>query len=699
MTETDFQDDLGLDLGEDEVQDPPPLGGRDPLDPDGPDPGPDDDQDEFTEDDYTRADEIRKFSVFARITEIYIRSTGRDRKSFPSQFSNWQASDVVRWSTISTALNSKRVIGGPLGLTVVCDDPALLNAEIVAIKASLVTRKVKPRVDVTDRTLLSVVFEQQGVTVSDEVDSALVRTPGFPDLRVSLVDYKFGRIIDGGDLFVRLFNQQYKTSYSYVETTVTAREHAMIWLAHRKFGERTPTSITFQEIPFDPNNAMRQAYQTRKGAAIRYFNAMRRTLEAVYSDLELRPSVGERTNPQCWLEIAFTRGYARAGPTALENHQRMHKDLLDGLLSKYTELSPEVVLGLTPKEQVRRVASRKLRVPGFPRPLLTYGDVSSFVKRSRLDIRDVADMSRKSDCPGPGPLGSAVSVAVKVRSAIVSLNALRGRDDDARFPHVDAWGTDSKNWWHLTVARVSDNLEFFDLSGSHAPKLGGKFLSANIEHIAPGSKSGKFVFDDTYNATEKNPDHVSNTSKVRSVIESGYEGGFLKLYLGGMDGADGAIGDVVPDLQRLCEAFHGVSLSAESPHSQEYYVAFYGRKADEDGYSWSPPLYDPDKFGTGLGGYARPNRVSKGPLPPGPTIETYLKTWLARKARDMVAGNMRLNVQVMGCCPLPGRFAPFVSSYDKTTFHLSGSASASSQLMGALLVDASNDPDLGLDLE
>jgi hypothetical protein len=273
---------------------------------------------------------------------------------------------------------------------------------------------------------------------------------------------------------------------------------------------------------------------------------------------------------------------------------------------------------------------------------------------------------RKSDALTSGSVcGSITSVPVKILTAISYLKSMLGEKDDFKFPRVDAWGISSVNHWYHTVNDHAASVVWRDRDKNCNMPLGNEgFTVSDIEAIPVGSKDGWALFDDTYNAKAEGMP-MNADAKVKAILKSGYECGFLKLYYGSGSESNVRISSLIPYAEAFYDAYEQVAFApGGSPHSPEYYLVFCRKRPPPDarGIREMTHLWDPPKR-RGVEPWPKPANKFLDPIPPlegggidigehakqKAVIMLYLRMWHMMYGFEMVRMNACINFDVLNC--------------------------------------------------
>lgn len=665
---------------------------------------------EYSPDLMIKAGEIARFNPYTVCLAIVMRSAPSLRNYLRMPMSDWPVEVCIKFSTIIGSLGSSKITKEVMGELVDSHLTELDTVPLDVLKARLITPKVVFLNMYTDGTLVEYVVKGAGVTITMikedpygdplEADKALIRVPGFPDgLVVGIGGSSHGRVLEGGDKFVEWSNRVNHTSFGYYQTDEDARRLAMV-LMMRYNVKISKDTIEFPEHAKPQPSALRDWFHA-KNELDSYAVPFYKLVQKFFSKISNRPlmAYASREAKFYYLEYVISKGLS-----SLSTSSRKNVDKFLGLLDKEYERMIKKVKTQCPKlfpndgafdpKIVVDLNNKEVAIPSGDR-ISTWGMLLKYVADSRKHIRNNTDMCRKSDTLGiQSVASSASSVPGKIIGAIQTLRSISGVES---FPSVDAFGTHSCNWWHRTVQDslpADGKLVFYDIKKEFSPPLGGEFDVVNIEHLPESFGKGKYLFDDTFNASDKaaadDITAVNVDEKVKSVVRAGYEGGFMKFYLGA--GSDGSC-----DIQQLpnCvkmvrEAYPRVSFApGGSPHSPEYFIVF---SKDADGKPWMPNKF-PEKGHYVPGGQEAPEKEdykARG--------RAHARGWLVAKGYEMLRANTLLNIQVLSCTYADFQLDVRLNYPAPTILFLSGHRRGGSEVPEALLAPVvPKEEDGGLD--
>jgi len=593
----------------------------------------------FSPDVVVEARTLAKYSVKTLIAEIVRRSANIPGLDFSRPESEWPAKAFAAYCAIVSTLGGKRMVDRALGILDVEDLPYLAEVHLEVIQAAITTEKTMALTVYSDLTLAREAAKMKGAEiVSGNGASVYIRVPGCDiPIEISATGDNRGRVVGGGEAFVRWHNLHHSTVYVYRPTSSVARGVAF-------------SAFVLYDIKIDKGVLLMKDKARRKRTAFtdlvgEISNAMysqrmniRKLVENAWNDKSCHVNMG-KNHFRDVLEVMLTTVFDSISGENREKVEGMVKRIQIDVDNQWRRIRENLYLFSGPSEDIDRkvvgaFAEGKKDVAG--RSLGDMGSVRLFVEESRVVFRDDNDLMRKSDSvPAGFSVGEASSVPEKILRCISALRSIS--PVTGKFPHVHAFGTGAHNHMSAVVEEASHKVHYYDINKDYSPPNGGTFSQQNIETLETTSGRGKYVFDDTYTGPDggTGPSKFNATKKIESIIRADYDGGFMKLYYGAGSEATVRIGTLPPTLEKLMNHYERILLvPGGSVHTPEYFVVF----------SHAPDrLYAPagiDDKGFKLG-YV-PSYVSLAIV----AIKNYLLSWLAYRAVEIVRANLSLNVQV-----------------------------------------------------
>ncbi len=593
---------------------------------------------DFSPDDLAHAQSLTKYSSKTIIGALVSRSVNIKLLDMRVPEEMWTTKNYGAYAAFVSTLGSSKMTERPLGKF---EYDAMLELEDVpsnVLLATLVTARMPATKLLTDLTLAREVANIIGVSVSVAPGVSQFTIPGFAGMVcVSLEGVNKGRVVSGGEEFVRWHNSLYKSTFVYEKMSPLASDMAFALLALYSI-KLDKVDLKITERPKQSKSGFVDIIGSLVAPIAARPKALKSHLIKAWSDPSNRPIMSAKYII-AFIECVLTRYLEGCSSSIRDEMKAVFSQARSEAAKRWLDLAAASQVYMKGVEAISLTDVKNVIVGLTPicgKVMSCLGSVRSFVEESRIVFRDDLDLIRKSDAMNMGSsAGAATSVPEKVSRAIMALRAISGV---TRFPVVDAFGTGAANHMSVTVDAVSDNVTYFDRNIKFRPPLGQKFQERDVEALEPGSGKGKYIFDDTYNAPDENETGTSKfnaTRKIDAIISAGYEGGFMKLYLGAGTEADCAFNVVPKTIQKIADAYDRFNLvPGGTLHSPEYFIVFSRGVRD----NWAPPAM-PES------GYSYGGRDCD-PSERAALVVRYIRNWISYRSTEIIRANIRLNFQI-----------------------------------------------------
>jgi len=433
----------------------------------------------FAPDIVVEARALAKYSVKTLIAEIVRRSANVPGMDFSRPESEWPSKAYAAYCAIVSTLGGKRMVDRALGLLDVDDLPYLANVHLEVIQAAITTEKTMALTVYSDLTLAREAAKMKGSeVVSGDGSSVFIRVPGCDiPIELSAVGDNRGRVIGGGEAFVRWHNLHHSTVYVYRVTSSVAR--CVAFSAFVLYDIKVDKGVLLMK---DKAKRKRTAFTDLVGeiSSSMFSQRMniRKLVESAWNDKSCHVNMGKH-HLRDIVEVMLTTLFDNISGENREKVESMASRIKADVDNQWRRVKENLYLFSGPAEEIDRkvvatFAEGKKDVAG--RPLSDMGSVRLFVEESRVVFRDDNDLMRKSDSvPNGFAVGEVSSVPEKILRCVTALRSIS--PVVGKFPHVHAFGTGAHNHMSAVVENAAQKVHYYDINNTIALLMAVRFLN------------------------------------------------------------------------------------------------------------------------------------------------------------------------------------------------------------------------------